>query len=303
MEDDKNCVSDRRKKHGRGKQKGMTTGPKRDEVTPVDRAFYESIILHDRWNVGKLYANNIFDGQNYRKEVKNMAQERANELFGVDQEIEELRKRIDTIIIQKDNLKYLPIEREITTNRRLENERNKRGIRVIPDRRNQSVIILPPIYKTIPGRKQKANQKSVKNKGKSKKQPLHLPKNKKTFPVETPRRHRFKDEYNNDTASAMTSAPTSVVTSYPDSVRTYYPSKESSSSFRDSPFKYGELYGKSSFQMINDNKPTSNNATTGNRRSNYNKNFYNEKDFKSTRPKYIPRSMRTSHEYGVSFLT
>jgi len=296
MASDRKHAPGRRKKRRAAKHTGgMGTTTKHYDVTPVDRAFYESIILHDRWNVGKLYANNIFDGQNYRKQVRNMAQERANELFGMDQEIEDMKQRIEKIIIQRENLKYLPTEKEIATNRRLENERNKRGIRVIPDPRNQSVVILPPIYKTVPGRKQKQQEPNRKpvNYNQKKKKPLHLAKSKTT------RRHRFKEEYENDTASMMASAPTSVVTSYPDSVRTYYPSKESSTLFRDSPFKYGALYGKSSFQFNNNN---TNSDITGTRRSNYNKDFYNEEDFKSTQAKYIPRSMRTSHEYGVNFL-
>ena len=277
------------------------------EITPVDRAYHESLILRDRWNVGKLYANNIFQGQNHRREVRNMAHHRANKLYGIDQEIDDMKRRIENIIIQKDSLKYLPTEKEYAQ-MQLAKEKKKQRVRVVPDPRHQSVIILPPIYKTVPGRganksKEKKTKKQLTNKTNKKRKPLHAPKHMKTKITETPRQRRYKKEYVEHDTPLMTSASMSVISSYPESVRTYYPSSVATGellSIRESPFKYGSLYGKSSFKI----HPDSNSyAEDDNKKSSYNKRFYQEKDFKSTKAKYIPKNMRSSNGYNHNFLT
>ena len=270
------------------------------EITPVDQAFHESLILRDPWNVSKLYANNIFEGQNFRTEVKNMAHHRANKLYGIDQEIDKMKLRIENILIQKDSLKYLPTEKEYAQ-MRLAKEQKKQRVRVVPDPRNQSVIILPPIYKTVSGRgknlKEKSNKKQQNN-NKKKRKPLHAPKHTKKRIAETLRQRRFKKEYVEHDTPLMTSASTSVISSYPDSVRTYYPSSVTTGKLiatRETPFKYGSLYGKSSFDIHGDDKD--------NKRQGYTRRFYQEKDFKSTKPRYIPKNMRSSNEYNPNFLT
>ena len=277
------------------------------DITPVDRAFHESLILRDRWNVGKLYANNIFQGQNYRRQVRNMAHHRANKLYGIDQDIDNMKRRIENIIIQKDSLRYLPTEKEYAQIQ-LAKEKKKQRVRVVPDPRHQSVIILPPIYKTVPGRgsAKKSKDKSNKKQNKNKRKPLHAPKHLKTKIDETPRQRRYKREYVEHDTPLMSSASTSVISSYPDSVRTYYPSSVTTGeliSIRESPFKYGSLYGKSSFKIHNDFSTTHGENKDDNKRSSYNKRFYEEKDFKATKPRYIPKNMRSSNGYNHNFLT
>ena len=276
----------------------------RREITPVDHAYHESLILRDQWNVGKLYANNIFEGQHFRREVKNMAHHRANELYGIDQEIDNMKRRIENMLIQKDSLKYLPTEKEYAQ-MRLQKERKKLRVRVIPDPRHQSVVILPPIYKTVPGRKKtdtkNKQQNNTNSKAKTtKRKPLHAPKHNKTKMVETPRQRRFKKEYVEHDTPLMTSASTSVISSYPDSVRTYYPSSVTTGellSTRETPFKYGSLYGKSSFSVH------AREESKGNKRLSYSKKFCQEKDFKATKPRYIPKDIRSTNGYKHNFLT
>lgn len=276
-------------KRPENRQSQRSKGKQKLEIRPVDRAYYESLILHDRWNVGKLYADNMFEGQKFRKQVKNMAHHRANELYGIDQEIDEMKKRIEDILLQKDNLKYLPTEQEIKEMRQ-EKQRKKR-VRVIPDPRHQSVVILPPIHKTVPGRKKKSDEKKNKKQNTKKRKPLHAPKHVKTRMLETPRQRRYKKEYVEHDTPSLASAPTSVLSNYPASVRMYYPSSstvsidDTSALTKQTPFKYGLLYGKSSFDI---------HEKQDNKKASYSKNFYNEKDFDSTKARYISRGLRSS---------
>lgn len=267
------------------------------EKNPVDRAFFESLILRDRWNVGKLYASNMFHAQRFRRKLKHMEQERACSLFGIDQDIEDMKKKIEDIIIDRNNLTYLPTQNEME----YLNRKRRQNVQVKRDPKNSSVLVLPPIVQSSKQqnhRQQKTNKKLPKKPNGTQKKvrkPLHEPKQPRSKVFEIPRRTRYRHEYeavgrnagddeeNNMTTKSSHTVPSSVLQSYPDSVRMYYPSTETSAIGR-SPFTFGSLYGDTSFK----------------KKSTY-KDFYREEDFKATTPKYISRSIRANKE-GMEFL-
>ena len=56
--------------------------------TPVERAFYESFIIGNRWSVTRLYAQNMSASRHFKHDLKHMSYERRANLRNMDKEIE-----------------------------------------------------------------------------------------------------------------------------------------------------------------------------------------------------------------------
>ena len=65
--------------------------------TPVERAFYESFIMHDRWSVTRLYALNMSASITFKNELKYLGHQRKLNLLRLDNEIERTRKQLDKL--------------------------------------------------------------------------------------------------------------------------------------------------------------------------------------------------------------
>ena len=114
------------------------------EKTPVDHAFYESLVMRDRWNVGRLYAANTYDSQAFEKQVKYLARERRTNLLNIERNIDSIRNTVNSYLYQKEALQQLEKKRQL--------DRKKKSTNF----KTQSSVTLPPVNKNKPRGKSKA---------------------------------------------------------------------------------------------------------------------------------------------------
>lgn len=80
--------------------------------TPVDRAFYESFIMRDRWKVTRLYAQNMSASVKFKKEVKHLGFQRKSSLMKLDNEIEKTRRQLGQFHLEQDQVLHQAKEKE-----------------------------------------------------------------------------------------------------------------------------------------------------------------------------------------------
>lgn len=76
--------------------------------TPVERAFYESFIMSNRWAVARLYAVNILESTKFKTELKHLGQERKTNLLRMDDAIEKTRASCAGYNEEKEQVLFLP---------------------------------------------------------------------------------------------------------------------------------------------------------------------------------------------------
>ena len=269
--------------------------------TPVERSFYESLILQDRWTAGRLYASNLFQSQKFRKEVKHLARERQTELHKLDREIETLRKMIRKLDEEKYDLKYLPLKKH----RSLPDIR--KSATVVADIRKPSVVVPPSVYQTTQNIRQKTNRKTEK-----KRKPLHLPKLPRTKITELTRsaKMEFKQDQEQSEYSSIKDGQ-STVSRKSEMLSINYDGfnlprlRAHSLQPRRFPLTRDELNRSraKSLQSLNSSHQhditknsivSSSGYICGNISSrNYN-DFYSELDFSGTTAKYVQRSRKSN---------
>lgn len=146
--------------------------------TPVERAYYESLIFRDRWNVGRLYASNMYESQNYTKKIKHLARERKINLYQMDCQMEDMRRKWIDFEIEKENGKYL--EPHLTAQKVHTSKKQ-----VVPDERKPSVIVPPPLYATNNKSEKSQSEKQTKSKQRTS---LYLPKLNRRILRDIPRK-------------------------------------------------------------------------------------------------------------------
>ena len=80
--------------------------------TPVQRAFYESLLFTNRWSVTRLYAQNMTASQNFRTELRDMGYKRKTSLKQIDQEMDMMRRELGQFHVDREELLYLPTKQE-----------------------------------------------------------------------------------------------------------------------------------------------------------------------------------------------
>lgn len=126
------------------------------ERTPVDHAFYESLVMRDRWNVGRLYAVNTYESQAFEKQVKYLARERKTNLLHIERNIDSIRNIANSYLYQKEALQQ--------QGRKQQMDRKAKSTNL----KTQSSVSLPPVNENKPkgkskGLKAKASSQSVNN--------------------------------------------------------------------------------------------------------------------------------------------
>ena len=97
--------------------------------TPVERSFYESFIMSNRWEVIRLYALNMSASRKFRDEVKHLGYQRKTNLLQLDNEIEKAQKQLRRYQMDKERAVYIP---------RTNQDSARLHIKVIPDGGKQS---------------------------------------------------------------------------------------------------------------------------------------------------------------------
>ena len=122
----------------------MSDGLYIKERTPVDHAFYESLVMRDRWNVGRLYAANTYESQAFEKQVKYLARERRTNLLNIERNIDSIRNTANSYLNQKEALQQPEKMRQMYRKEKSTNFKT------------QSSFTLPPVNKNKPRSKSKA---------------------------------------------------------------------------------------------------------------------------------------------------